>query len=70
MIHPLDQRRKLVRLEALKHDRVALPRQKKALSVTVCIAALINWIYLKLAKPEPNRRAKTTLFLGRAGNFG
>jgi hypothetical protein len=24
----------------------------------------------KPAKPEPNRRAKTSLFLGRAGNFG
>ena len=24
----------------------------------------------KLAKPEPNRRAKTNLILGRAGNFG
>jgi hypothetical protein len=24
----------------------------------------------KPAKPEPNRRPKTKLFLGRAGNFG
>ncbi len=27
-------------------------------------------IFPKPAKPEPNRRAKTELFLGRAGNFG
>jgi hypothetical protein len=26
--------------------------------------------YPKPAKPEPNRRAKTKLVLGRAGNFG
>ena len=26
--------------------------------------------YPKPAKPEPNRRAKTRLVLGRAGNFG
>ena len=32
--------------------------------------ALAGVIPPKPAKPEPNRRAKTKLILGRAGNFG
>jgi hypothetical protein len=33
-------------------------------------AAAANYPYPKPAKPEPKRRAKTRLVLGRAGNFG
>jgi hypothetical protein len=58
MIIPLDCRPKLIRREPLKHDRLSkrcqssthiparLPRLSRGSgSVTVCIAALINWIY-------------------------
>jgi len=46
MTHPLDLSPKLIHGKPLKHATVVPPRyRERARSVTVCIAAMINWIY-------------------------